>query len=427
MSREKFGDLCDWNMAKILPNMRLMPEPTSPSASTGVRERNTHAVLEALREHRPAARADLAPRTGLSKPTVGSALRDLESAGLVRQYGRTTGRRGPSASLYDLVPDALLVLGIDIGAHYVRAVLADMDGQPVRETTEQLARPHADDVLDSVRAIGRTVAAHIDRIELAVVGTPGIVDPATGRIGAAPNIDAWEGMLAERVLSDALGVPVRVDNDVNLAALGEHMAGGGRDADSFAYLSIGSGLGAGIVLHGQLHRGARGAAGEIGFLPVGDDPFEANRRSHGGAMESQLSSRGLVEFAEQLAPTTTSSLHAPYDVESLFEAARSGDALGRAVVAHAARATAVCIAGLTSVADLELVLLGGGIGINGGELLLPEIRAAIAELVPAPPEIRCAALNERAVDVGAIGVALDIARQTVVRRLVRGEATSAQP
>jgi predicted NBD/HSP70 family sugar kinase len=389
-------------------------------APPNVRERNTHAVLETLREARPASRADLALHTGLSKPTVGAALRALESAGLVREYGRTTGRRGPSASLYELVPEAALVLGIDVGARYVRAVLADLDGRSLHEMTEQLTQPRAHAVLESLRAIRRGVEQWAERIELAVVGTPGIVDPASGRVSAAPNIEGWEGVLAERVIGDALGLPVRVDNDVNFAALGERTAGGGRDADSFAYLSIGSGLGAGIVLHGRLHRGARGAAGEVGFLPVGADPFEPNGRQHGGPMEARLSNRALVEQAQQLASTTSSTLRPPFDVETLFEAARGGDTLGRAVVAYAARATAVCIAGLTSVADLELVLLGGGVGINGGDLLLPEVRAATAELVPAPPEIRRSELGERAVDIGAVAVGLEIARETLVRRLVRG-------
>jgi predicted NBD/HSP70 family sugar kinase len=138
-------------------------------------------------------------------------------------------------------------------------------------------------------------------------------------------------------------------------------------------------------------------------------------------MEARLSSRVLVEVAERLAATTTTALAAPFEVESLFEAARSGDQLGRAVVAYTARATAVCVAGLTSVADLDLVLLGGGIGING-ELLLPDVRAATAALVPAPPQIECAMLGERAVRVGAVAVGADIAREAVVRRLVGAAA-----
>jgi predicted NBD/HSP70 family sugar kinase len=393
---------------------------TRQPTSAGIREHNTAAVLESLRTSRPASRADLARRTGLSKPTIGAAIRDLEAGGLVREFGRTTGRRGPSASLYDLVPAAVSVLGIDIGAHYVRAVLADLDARPLTELTLPLGRPDADAVLQCVREIHRTVTARSGPLELAVVGSPGIVDPTTGRIGAAPNIEGWDGVLAERVLGNALEMPVRVENDVNLAALGEHKAGGGRNADSFAYLSIGSGLGAGLILHGQLHRGARGASGEIGFLPVGDDPFDAGNRALGGPMEASLSSHALVALAERLAATTPSSLSAPFDVEALFDAAATGDALGRAIVAHAARATAVCVAGLTSVVDLELVLLGGGIGLNS-ELLLADVRAATAQLVPAPPEIRCAALGEHAVCAGAISLGLEIARESVVHRLVRGD------
>jgi predicted NBD/HSP70 family sugar kinase len=398
-----------------------MPEPRA--LSTSIRERNLRSVLEALRDRRPASRADIALMTGLSKPTVGGALRSFESAGLVREYGRTTGRRGPAASLYDLVPGAVLVLGIDIGTRYVRALLCDLDGDPVEEVTLQPARPHAEEVLASVREIARRIATMVERTELAVVGSPGVVDPATGRISAAPNLEGWDGVLAEHVLANALGLPVSVDNDVNLAALGEQRAGAGRGVESFAYLNIGSGLGAGIVLHGRLHRGARGAAGEVGFLPVGDDPFAPSTREHEGAMEARLSSHALVELAERLAATTTSSLSAPFDVQSLFGAARTGDPLGRAIVAHAAREIAVCVAGLTSVVDLELVLLGGGIGING-ELLLPDVRAATARLVPAPPRIECATLHERAVRIGAIAVGLEVARRNVVHRFVRSETTA---
>jgi predicted NBD/HSP70 family sugar kinase len=387
------------------------------TTSAAIREHNLGAVLEALRAARPASRSELALRTGLSKPTVAGALRTFEGAGLVREYGRTTGRRGPSASLYDLVPEAVVVVGIDIGARYVRSVLADLDGHPVDELTLRLAEPRAEDVLATVAEIAAWVGGQAARTELAVVGSPGVVDPSTGRIASAPAIAGWEGVAAEAALAEALGVQVRIENDVNLAALGEQAAGAGAGVDSFAYLNVGSGLGAGIVLHGRLHRGARGAAGEVGFLPVGDDPFADGRGRHAGAMEARLSSRGLVETAERLAATTPTAVERPFDVRALFDAARTGDALGRAVVAQAAREVAVCVAGLTSVVDLELVLLGGGIGASE-ELLLPDVRTAVAGLVPSPPRIERATLGERAVRTGAVAVALEAARQTMIRRLV---------
>ena len=391
--------------------------PATQLSSRAIREHNLRLVLDALGDGRPLSRADLAATTRLSKPTVAGALRTFEDAGLVREFGRTTGRRGPSASLYQRVSDAALVLGVDIGARYVRSVLADLDGAPVEERTLRLAHPHADDVVAAVGELRAWLGDKAERTELAVVGTPGVVDPASGRIGSAPNIEAWEGVLAERVLARALGLPVRIDNDVNLAALGEQAHGGGRGAENFAYLTVGSGLGAGIVLNRRLHRGARGAAGEVGFLPVGDDPFTATRRTEKGAMERRLSSTGLVAAAERLAGTTATALSPPFEVDQLFDAARHGDPLGRAVVAETARAIALCIAGLGAVVDLDLVLLGGGIGDND-DLLLPDVRAAAAELLPLPPRVERAALGARAVTTGAVAVALDEARQTVLRRLV---------
>lgn len=396
-----------------------------PTSSAAIRERNLHLVFDVLRAQAAVSRSDLAARTGLSKPTVGAALRSFEAAGLVREYGRTTGRRGPGATLYELADDAALVLGIDVGARYVRTELADLNGRPVEELTLRLERPRARDVAAALRALARRVGDRLERVELAVLGSPGVIDPATGVVTAAPNIEGWDGLVVRQLAGDALGVPVVVENDVNLAAMGERRAGGGRGVDSFAYLTIGSGIGAGIVIHGRLHRGVRGAAGEVGFLPVGEDPFAAGSPGGGGAMEAQLSSRALVAAAERLAETTPTSVPAPFDVEALFAAARVGDELGRAVVRYAARATAVCIAGLTSVVDLELVLLGGGIGLHAGPLL-SDVRAATASLVPAAPRIDCATLGDAAVAAGAIDLGVGIARETILRRLVQRQAARAE-
>lgn len=395
-----------------------------PASGAEIRERNLRLVFEVLRSGSARSRADISLRSGLSKPTVSTALRAFEQAGLVREYGRTTGRRGPSASLYEVVADAALVLGIDVGAHYIRSDLSDLNGEPVEQVTLELARPQAEDVLDTLEMLADRLRPAMARVELAVLGSPGIVDPVTGVISAAPNIAGWDGLVARDVAHRALGVAVVADNDVNLAALGERRAGAGADADSFAYLNIGSGLGAGIVLHGRLHRGARGAAGEVGYLPVGDDPFAASAPEGPGAMERQLSGQALTDLAVRLAETTPTELSPPYDVAALFHAGRSGDPLGRAVMLETARITAVCVAGLTSVADLELVLLGGGIGAHAA-LLLPDIRRATAALVPAPPRIECATLGDRAVTVGAVDVGVGMARDAIIRRLVSREADAA--
>jgi predicted NBD/HSP70 family sugar kinase len=379
----------------------------SPLAETAsLRERSVNTVLDALRAAPRGSRAELAEQTGLSKPTVASALRALQGGGLVRERGRSTGRRGPSASLYEPVADAALVLGVDIGAHHVRAVLADLEGEAREETKVAVTRPDAEHVIDALR----TVRARLDdrSIELAVVGSPGVVDPATGRIRSSPNIAGWEGVQAESVISEALGVATSVDNDVNLAALGELARGAGRGRSTFAYLNVGSGLGAGLVLDGRLHRGRHGAAGEVGYLAVGADPASDVTASQ-GPMEKQLSQDAIVNAAGRI------DSGAPLDPRQLFARARHGDPVGRAAVAQTIDGLAICIASITAVLDLELVLLGGGIG-EQGDLLLEPVRAALSAMVPYTPDIAVGTLGDHAVLTGAAATGATLARAAVIRR-----------
>lgn len=384
--------------------------PIEPTALNGaeIRERSLSVVFETLRVAPRSSRAELAALSGLSKPTVGAALRTLEEVGLVREQGRSVGRRGPSASLFEPAPDAALVLGVDIGAHYVRVATGDLDGEIVDELLLQLEAPNADQVLAAMDGVRNWLA---DRpVELAVVGSPGVLDPASGRIRSSPHIAGWDGALAEAVLGKRLGIPTIVENDVNLAALGELARGAGRGRDSFACLNVGSGLGAGLVLGGRLHRGRHGAAGEVGYLAVGSDPA-SNVTPSRGAMETRLSHDAVVKFARELRPD------APDDPRELFDLARAGDPLGRETVERTARELAVCIASITAVVDLELVLLSGGIGAQG-DLLVDPTRRATAALVPYAPEIECAALGDHAVLAGALATGAERALALAIKRAV---------
>lgn len=390
--------------------MSITHESTSYVAD--VRERSIRTVLEALRAAPRRSRAELATLTGLSKPTVASALRALAGGGLARERGRTTGRRGPSATLYEPVPDAVLVLGLDIGAHHVRGVLADLDCLVLDEADVALAQPDVEHVLAAVRQL----RARLDRpnLELAVVGSPGVVDPRTARIRSSPNITGWEGSPAELLLRDALGLTTTVENDVNLAALGELARGGGRGHGSFAYLNVGSGLGAGLVLDGHLYRGRHGAAGEIAYLsasPTSPPPGEMSR----GPMEHHLSHDAVVRTARELDPD------APDDPRELFRLARNGSPLGRQVVAATVEALSACIASLTAVVDLDLVLLGGGIG-SQADLLLEPVRVATAQRVPYAPTIRCGELGDHATLIGAVSLGAQRALAAVVARCLARSA-----
>jgi predicted NBD/HSP70 family sugar kinase len=380
--------------------------PQRPSNAEVLRELSLTTVLDALQEHPRGSRAELATQTGLSKPTVGAALGALGEGGLVRERGRSTGRRGPGASLYEFVPDAATVLAVDAGSRRVRALVTDLGGATLRELEVRLRRPTAAKLLDAIGKIASELRGA--EAELAVVGSPGIVDPTTGRIRSSPQIEGWEGIEAEKTLTDLIGVRTTVENDVNLAAVGELARGSGLGRSSFAYLNIGSGLGAGLVFDGRLFRGRHGAAGEVGFLAIGaaTDDGDGVRR---GAMETRLSGRALVDFARRR------DRDAPDDLKELFERARGGDPLGRAVVEEAVEAIAACVASINAVVDLEVVLLGGGIGAQT-ELLLEPVRDAVARLVPYPPQLMAGELGDRATLAGATAIGVKEARGALIRR-----------
>jgi predicted NBD/HSP70 family sugar kinase len=183
---------------------------------------------------------------------------------------------------------------------------------------------------------------------------------------------------------------VTLENDINLAAIGEHSAGIARGVDDFVFLSIGTGLGSGVVLRGEIHRGHNGAAGELDYARAGHDDFDP-------------CASALSELAERLAgerPRET-SLAPPYDAPSVFAAARRGDAVAVSVVAEEARRIALHITPVAAVADVALVVLGGGVGANG-DLLLEPVRSLLAESLEYPPRVEVSSLGETAVLAGAL-------------------------
>jgi predicted NBD/HSP70 family sugar kinase len=251
----------------------------------------------------------------------------------------------------------------------------------------------------------------VERLDGAVVGVPGVI-AAGGRVELADNVPGLAGTAFGAALEDGLGVPVVLDNDINLAALGEQWRGVARGVEDFAFLSIGTGLGAGLVLGGRLHRGRHGAAGEVDFVAAGlgrdIDPCAA----------------AVSAFARELADGAQTELAPPYDVRAVFAAARGGDAVARAVVAEEARRIAMHIVPLAAVADVALVVLGGGLSANG-DLLLAPIRELLAGWLPYPPRVEVSSLGEAAVLTGALSVGVHRALDNVFVNRSRGAGSGA--
>ena len=368
---------------------------------------NERAVLEAIRGGAPISRAEIARRTGISKPTVSLALRALHSQGLVRETAPDPSRPHYGALFFEPVPEAALVLAVDIGTRFIRAALGDLGGNVHTRRDVPFTGYDLESTIATVAALCEELVDEGVRARLdgAVVGVPGVVDPIDGSVSLASNALGIEGARLAGKLMDALGLPVQLENDINLAALGEQWRGVARGVDDFLFLSIGTGMGAGLVLRGELHRGRNGAAGELDYAFVGVGP------------DADPCAAAVAVFAQGIAATHTgvTSLLPPFEPRPIFAAARAGDPLAREIVAEEARRIALHVLPVAAVADVDLVVLGGGIGANG-DLLLEPIRTHLAGALPYPPRVEVSALGEAAVLTGALATGVRAARENVLSR-----------
>ena len=366
---------------------------------------NEETVLDTIRGGAPISRAEIARRAGISKPTVSLALRALLAAGLVREAADVPSGPSYGAVYFEPVAEAALVLGIDLGARFLRGALSDLTGRVRARQDVELRGVDADRALEAIGRLRDSLvgAAGLDPelIDEVVVGIPGVVVPGAGTVELAMNIPGLDGRPYKAELEERLTHRVTLENDVNLAALGEGRHGIARGVDDFMFLSVGTGLGAGLVLRGELQRGYNGAAGELDYVAAGlgqdIDPCAA----------------AFAAFAESAVQRDEeqTTLSPPYEPRSVFAAARAGDRLARDVVREEARRIALHIAPIAAVADVELVVLGGGIGTNSE--LLRDVRPLLETWLPYPPRVEISSLGENAVLMGALATGLHSALDAV--------------
>ena len=377
-----------------------MPPRTPGATPPLLRNLNERTVLEAIRAGAPISRAQISRRSGISKPTVSLALQSLLEAGLVREASEPPDGPGYGALYFEPVADAALVLGLDLGARFVRGAVCDLAGTVRARQDVELSVAA---VPDAIKAIERlrtsllgTSGLDPDLVDSVVVGVPGVVERETGVLRLAENVAGLEGREFASELQSALDLPVTLENDINLAALGEQWQGVAQGVEDFVFLSIGTGMGAGLILRGELHRGRHGAAGEIDFALMGVEETLDPSAPQVSVLASELAGR-------------------PADARAVFGDARKGDQAAGAVVAEIARRIAAHLAPIAAVADVELVVLGGGIGANG-DLLLDPVSRLLGEWLPFPPRVEVSTLGEAAVLTGALAVGLQAALENVFAR-----------
>ena len=300
------------------------------------------------------------------------------------------------------------VVGLDLGGTDLKAarVMADGRLEDFRKTPSRAAES-AEGPLEAIAEAVDSLSGGIRESMVGVgLGSPGVIDPGSGALaGATPHLHFWDAFPLRERLAARLGVPVSVDNDANLAALAEHRLGAARGARVSITVTVGTGIGAGIVVDGRVMRGARGGAGEIGHLALGGGGA-ACRCGIPGCVEPEASGSGLARQARALGLV-------PAEASSVFAAAAAGDERARALLEGMADRLGAAIGAAVNLIDPEIVVVGGGVA-QAGEALMAPLRAAVNRYTLATHRqglsVVVAALGERAGVVGAGLMAWDAAR-----------------
>jgi glucokinase len=299
---------------------------------------------------------------------------------------------------------ARFVVGVDLGGTKVRAGIAGLDGLVLSELAEPTTPGAGRGLVPQLtNLVARLVSAvGIDRSSVAAtaIGGAGVPDGGSGHFDRAPNLGDLAGFSFLAELEAALGHPVVLENDVNIAAIGELHEGAGTDHDSFAFVSVGTGIGVGLILDRRLWAGARGGAGEIGYLPFGADPLDpVNQRR--GPLEEVVAGDAIVRRV------TAASGEPVASAVDVFDRATQGDALALDSLDTEARWLAHAIVAVDAVVNPGVFVLGGGIGTRT-ELLAP-IRSWLRRLGRPEIEVRISALGSHAPIAGAVRLAIDTA------------------
>ncbi|MGC9666229.1 ROK family transcriptional regulator [Planosporangium sp. 12N6] len=392
----------------------MSPSPM-PGTPRLLRALNDRAALELLLTKGPLTRAQLGELTGLSKVTASQLVERLEERGLVTRVGELAGGRGPNAQMYAVVPATAYVVGVEVGPQHVVAAAADITGTVAGRVDVSIG--DADDPVGVVHAAvveaAEAAGAPLSRVRRVVLGTPGLVDPTTNEISFAWDLPKWHRGLLGALRAD-LDRPVVFENDVNLAAVAEAHAGAAVDVSDFVLVWVGRGVGLAVVLGGRLHRGATGAAGEIGYLPVPGAPVprDVSRRAK-GSFQQLIGADAVRALAREHGFKAASGAEA-------VRAAVAAGTQGGPILDEIARRLALGVAAVGVVLDPALVVLAGDIGQAGGAALAQRVEHEVAAISLASPRVVSTGVAAEPVLNGALLTGLEAVREEVFGSTVDG-------
>jgi glucokinase len=383
--------------------MRKMPilshQIPKTIAQAEMRAINRSAVLEYLRLARTAARTEIAHRLQLSKPSVMRIVDELIATGLVCPVGKDEGAVGRSRELLALDTAHNWVAGIDVGGSHLSGVIATIGGQIIHKTEQAVQWQTPTQNFETISEFIRVLldqAPEAEKLLGLAVGIPGILESSSGIVKLAPSL-SWVDFPLKPRLMEKFDLPIWIENDVNLAVLGEYWFGAGVGYNNLIMVAIGTGIGAGIILDGKLHRGFRESSGEIGYMLPGIE-YLNNQYPGFGALETVASGLAIAELGKKLAPSPKKQAITSADV---FQAARTGEDWAQQVIAETVDYLSLAIANLAVCFDPEIIIVGGGVA-GSADLLIDPIKQRIAGVIPKAPQIEATTLGANAPILGAV-------------------------
>jgi len=372
--------------------------------ASAMREINRSAILELIRRESPISRTEIAKSLEVSLPTVMRIVDGLSEEGFIRLNGGTEWSGGRRRPLLEFNADGYIVIGVDMGGTKMYGAVSNLGGKILDEVNISHHGTSGEDSYDIlVQMIDDLLASpkiEQRRVRGIGVGAPGVTLHQDGIVTWAYTLH-WENFPLKSRLAQRYNFPITVDNDVNLAALGELWFGSGQNCHNMILIAIGTGIGAGVIIDGALYRGAQEASGEIGNIIPGREFLGKNYQEF-GALESVASGTGIAARARELLKSNRSQ-HELINLtaEDVFDAARKGESWAWVVVNETVDYLAVAIANLVSFFDPELVVLGGGVS-RSADLLISPILNRINGTIPNPPKLVVSTLGLKATVMGAI-------------------------
>jgi glucokinase len=394
------------------PTSTLKSAGPKDAASRGpsvLRDINLRAVLHLLRAHSPCSCSDFARYRGLSVPTVASSVTRLEQMGLAKRLGKGSSSGGRPPDLLRFNESYGYVAGIEISQSHIRLSIANLTGEVIGESEGEIGEkswPMAvvERMVALLTALRESLRIPAKRLLAVGVAAPGITDVDAGIVVSVPTMQGWENVPLGRLLAERLHSLVIVENDVNIAALGEHSYGMAQGEPNFVFVHIGRGVGAGLIVNGQIHHGPEWTAGEIGYLPAPGASVQAVRKSQVGALESAIGSGGIERQWREMVASNESGEPAELCALQILDRALQGDPAARRILDNVSECVATVCSYLSLILNCSLIVFGGELGMHPALLQATSVR--LEEHDFARPRLAITQLGAKAENRGALRLAL---------------------